>query len=437
MPGAYRYIGGLVLGEQEGVLVAGHARGAADHDPVFRAMVMHLQRQGRPRLDRQALDLETAALVHAFEGAPGTVYAAMELALAALVFVQVLGDLLHVLGMRLVRHQHRIGRLHHHQVVHPHRSDHTALREQQIAVRVPRVHVAMHRVALLVLLRHRPQGLPGADVGPAGIQRHHHAGVAVARQRLHHRVVDGIGRTGGKGVAIHTVEIEIGLALVVGGLHRLQDRRGVAPDQLQPTAGGQHEDAAVPQVATMLQILLRGFRVGLLDEFLQPRGPVRHGLAAADIAISGVGAIGHDAEGHHLPLRRLGQTLAQRLVEGLLVGNDMIGRHDQQHRVFAAGARMQCRQGQRGRGVAPHRLEQDVACGTAAGEQLVGDQEAVYLVAHHDRRLHPAVLQPVTTGRGGLQQGQLVDQCMELLGKGLARERPQARARPARENHRL
>ena len=45
----------------EHIVVAGDARGAADHDPVLGAVVVHLQGQLRARLDHDALDLETLA----------------------------------------------------------------------------------------------------------------------------------------------------------------------------------------------------------------------------------------------------------------------------------------------------------------------------------------------------------------------------------------
>ena len=57
-----RDVGGLVFAEQEHVVVTGDFGGAADHDPVFGAVVVHLQRQARARLDRDVLDLEAPAM---------------------------------------------------------------------------------------------------------------------------------------------------------------------------------------------------------------------------------------------------------------------------------------------------------------------------------------------------------------------------------------
>ena len=78
--------------------------------------------------------------------------------------------------------------------------------------------------------------------------------------------------------------------------------------------------------------------------------------------------------------------------------------------------------GDGGRAVAADRLQQDARRGDAGGAQLLGDQEAVLLVAHDDRRG-----EAVAAGaqRGLLQQRVVGDQRPELLGEALARDRPE------------
>src|SRR3546814_3596937 len=61
MPGTDRDVGGLVGVQLEHVVVAGDARGAADHDPVLGATRVRLQRQRRARLDLDPLHLEAFA----------------------------------------------------------------------------------------------------------------------------------------------------------------------------------------------------------------------------------------------------------------------------------------------------------------------------------------------------------------------------------------
>src|SRR5690606_34557900 len=55
---AQRDVGRLVGMQLEHVVVAGHACGAADYDPVLGAALVRLQRQARARLDLDPLDLE-------------------------------------------------------------------------------------------------------------------------------------------------------------------------------------------------------------------------------------------------------------------------------------------------------------------------------------------------------------------------------------------
>lgn len=73
-----RDVGGLV-GVQHGFFVAVlHNGGAADHDPVFAAVVVHLQAELGLGLDFDALDLEAAALAQNGVAAPGALHGAVQ-----------------------------------------------------------------------------------------------------------------------------------------------------------------------------------------------------------------------------------------------------------------------------------------------------------------------------------------------------------------------
>ena len=75
----------------------------------------------------------------------------------------------------------------------------------------------------------------------------------------------------------------------------------------------------------------------------------------------------------------------------------------------------------------------------AAGAQLLGGDEAVFLIAHDQRRRLDGQ-RPGEAGqaaRGGLEHGLVAHQGEELLGVLLARQGPQARAGAAGENDRL
>src|ERR1700710_101376 len=68
--GADRDIDRFVLVYDLDRLVDRHPRGAPHHDPVLGAMVMFLQREPPARLDDDALDLVTIAIVDRLIGAP-------------------------------------------------------------------------------------------------------------------------------------------------------------------------------------------------------------------------------------------------------------------------------------------------------------------------------------------------------------------------------
>src|SRR5579884_2703495 len=67
-----RDVGRLVLLEQEDLVPAGDAGGPGHDDPVLGSVVMHLQRQGRPRLHLEALHLEARTVLDAVVAAPRT-----------------------------------------------------------------------------------------------------------------------------------------------------------------------------------------------------------------------------------------------------------------------------------------------------------------------------------------------------------------------------
>lgn len=71
--------------------------GAGEDDPVLGAVVVHLHREGAARFHRNAVDVEARGLDHHVAAAPGTVNLAVALVLAALVLLEELNRLLHVL----------------------------------------------------------------------------------------------------------------------------------------------------------------------------------------------------------------------------------------------------------------------------------------------------------------------------------------------------
>ncbi len=113
----------------------------------------------------------------------------------------------------------------------------------------------------------------------------------------------------------------------------------------------------------------------------------------------------------------------------------MIGRHHDEHGVLALRERAQRGDGQRGRGIARHRLQHE-ACAASVAMQLLGRGEAVFLIADDDGIRHARLVrrQAVEPVRGGLQQRLIADQADELLRKVFARHRPEPCARSSREN---
>jgi hypothetical protein len=109
----------------------------------------------------------------------------------------------------------------------------------------------------------------------------------------------------------------------------------------------------------------------------------------------------------------------------------VIGRHGQQDRIGAALGGHQRGQRQRRCGVTPGWLQDDGRGLTLEGTKLLGNQKAVIHIADDDgieqmQRLARVLFrQTIESVRGRLQHGQRTRQRQELLGIGLAGQRPE------------
>lgn len=115
------------------------------------------------------------------------------------------------------------------------------------------------------------------------------------------------------------------------------------------------------------------FSVGFFRETRYCQRPMAPRLAAADVAIAGLGPGGRDAEGDQGIATCQLPGLFHHLNECGLVGDGVIRRHHQQHRVITGagiGERLQCRQRQRGCCVAAGGLQDHAGMGYACLGQL-------------------------------------------------------------------
>ena len=430
MFGAQRNVGRFILGEDEHLLSAGDLGGALHHDPVLGAVVVQLQRQRGARFHRQALDLVAGAGVDAFVVAPGAEHATVELVLVAAEGLQLGDDFLHVLGAFATRDQHGVGGFDDHHAVQADGGDAAVLGQHQGVAHLVGEDVALGDVAMGIARGDVPQRGPGADVGPASVEGHHGGLVGL----LHDGVVDGVAGRGQEGGLVHAAEVHVALALGDGGLAGREDGRRVALHLGDPGIGAQGEDAAVPVVFAGLHVALGGGEVGLFDEPADLVGrAAREGVAAPDVAVAGLGMARHDAVGDQVAGIGEGDALLHRGLEDGLVGDDVIGGHDHHHRVGILFEQVQGGDGERRCGVASFGFEQDGAGLEADALDLLGHQEAMFLVA--DEHRGPGMGQLGEAQGGFLQQGAVAEQGQQGLGIMLAGQGPQSAACPTGEDH--
>ena len=427
---ADRDIGRFVLGQQAHLVAAGHARGARHHDPVFGAVVVHLQRQLLARLDRDALDLEAVARIDALVVAPWAVHAGVVQVLGTRLRLQVVDHLLDALHLVLVGDQHSVLGLDHDDVFHAdHRHD-ARFGAHQRVLHAVEVDVAALGIAVGVLGLDFPQRRPGTDVVPADVGRHH-GGVAGL---FHHRVVDRVGRAVRERLFFQAAEVEVAVAGADGLLGCRGDGRRMLLQLVEEALGLEHEHAAVPVVAALVQEGLGRAGIRLLDEARHRIAVAAVGdlLAAADVAVAGFRRLRHDAEGGQLALPHQGHGALDGVAEGGAVFDHVVGRQHQ-HQRFRIDALEVVGGGRHRRsGVAADRLEQDAERRDANLAQLLGHHETVVVTADHQGRHHSRPAGHAL--RGLLQHGLVGDQRQELLGQYRTRQRPQAGAGAAGED---
>ncbi len=254
---------------------------------------------------------------------------------------------------------------------------------------------------------------------------------------LHHRIVDRDVRGGGEGGAVEAEEVEIPLRLIerapAGG-----ERLRMEPLHLgKQERRREEEDAAVPDIVARVEIGPGPGAVGLLDEARDVVATLAagHGIAAADIAIAGLGPVRRDAEGDEPAAPRRGGGMIDGGDEGGGVGDGVIGRHHQDQRVVRGRDQPERGHGDRRRGVAPHGFEHDRGRRDAGDAKLLGDDEAMLVVGDDDgRREARGVADPQSRL---LQQRVRGHERQKLLRVMRARHWPQPRPRASRQDHRM
>ncbi len=387
--------------------------------------MMQLQRHRRTGLHSQPLDLEPIPGINAVVTAPGTVHLAVQQMFPTPLRLDPRDQLLDVLDLVFRRHQHRILGLDHDVITQTHGCDQTMIGIDIAALGVLEQHVAVGDIALRVLHQCLMQRRPRTHVRPARIERHHDRILGA----LHDRIVDGLAPALPERLRVDAREVEIPDC----GIKCCATCRGnvgrVLLEFFEVATRREQEHAAVPVAIAGVDKTLRSRRVGFFNELCN-RIHGRLARATADVTIARLGTGRHHAESDQLALLSGRHRACDRRNEGARIADHMIGRQHQQQRVVASGERRE-RNGRRG--VAADGFQHDCLRRHVDLAQLLGDREAMRLVADHDRRLKFG--EPDHAQCRLLQHRARTRQRQELLGVQLARQRPEAGSGAAGEDY--
>lgn len=191
----------------------------------------------------------------------------------------------------------------------------------------------------------------------------------------------------------------------------------------EEAAGAEQEHAAVPVVAAGFDVLGSTFDVGFFDEVRNAADAFRQQRISGglDVAVTGFRFGRRYAEQHHFAVFGGHGGQGEGALQGFLVFQHVVGRQHQHQFVTTFVDQHHRSQRHRRRGVAAERLHQDALAFKVTVGQLLVDDEAVILVADHDRRVHAFEHQAL---QGLLEQCVFTGQGEELFRELLTRKRP-------------
>ena len=215
---------------------------------------------------------------------------------------------------------------------------------------------------------------------------------------------------------------------------------GVFAERLDHVRRAGQKDPRIPQILARGEHLRRLRRIRLFDEADQIDGVIIRigGRRQLQIAVTGFGAVGGDAEGHDLALRDRRKPAHDGRAEGIGIRDRVVRGRDQHDRIGLMRHQIQRRRQHGGGGIAALRFDHHSAGIDADLLQLFDHDEAEIRAGHHQRR---GKMLPFGRGFGGEAQGGLLEQRLlaqkrgELLGIRLARQGPQPGARAAAEKN--
>ena len=185
---------------------------------------------------------------------------------------------------------------------------------------------------------------------------------------------------------------------------------------VEQKAGAKYEVAGIPQIAVGY-VALRGFCIGLLDEFFDREYAGADRSAHADIAILDRRAIGLYAEGDDTIALGRFPGYAAGFGEGRRITHDVIG-SKRDHDGVTAAIEGKCRPGNDRRpGIAAHRLEQDIGL-DADLRELLGDHKPVLVIGHDDGAAEQRAIG--NTSHGLLKRRMPAEEWQELLRPAFA-----------------
>jgi hypothetical protein len=189
-----------------------------------------------------------------------------------------------------------------------------------------------------------------------------------------------------------------------------------------------------------LQIALGERLVGLLDETPDRIAALATVAAVArradlDVAVARFRAARQHAERDDRAFLCVTRRACDRVLERADVDDHVIGRHHREHRIVRERARVERGERERGRRVARRRLEQDARRRGTVGHLRSAERPMLFATDEQQRVVERRVRDAVQTTRGRRQRRFVRRQLDQLLRKLLARQRPEARAGAAGEDH--
>src|SRR5690554_1336802 len=292
----YRDISGLIFSDQVGFFSVCYLCSAADDNPVFRAMMMHLHGKLGARLHCDSLDLITVTAVYGVINAPGAIHLTVVHMLVPAIIANLLDHCFYFLNLVFASNKNRVFGFDDNEIIDTNRCDEPTVCTHKGVAGLESYHVTAQAIAISVFIANFPKSGPGTYIAPPSVERNNRSVIGF----FHNGVVDGFGGAAGEQLRVYPYKVEVFIGVCHGCAAGFENIRAVQLKLVQVLPVTKHKHAAVPEVFSRFKIGFCRLTVWLFHKAINGVAIGRNLVAAVYVSVTGFRLMGNNSKGHKL-----------------------------------------------------------------------------------------------------------------------------------------